>query len=152
MYPARRAPHHPARVRHLDDQLVELVLHDPHHPYTTEVLPDRHPVRGTRRLPSPTVPADYRGVRRSRGGWCETQLQPPIPTIRAVSAWQRWSDRSHEPELAAALEDGSVTGKDRGSDLVVRGPAVNIREVLDAAGLASLVDEVETTEVEMTHD
>jgi hypothetical protein len=32
------------------------------------------------------------------------------------------------------------------------GPAANIREVLDAARLASLVDEVETTEVEMTHD
>ena len=77
---------------------------------------------------------------------------PQIPTIRAVSAWQRWSDRSHELELAAALEDGGGTGKDRGSDLVVRGPAVNIREVLDAAGPASLVDEVETTEVEMTHD
>jgi hypothetical protein len=54
--------------------------------------------------------------------------------------------------LAAALEDGGGTGKDRGSDLDVRGPAVNIREVLDAAGLASLVDEVETTEVEVTHD
>jgi hypothetical protein len=51
-----------------------------------------------------------------------------------------------------ALEDGGGTGKDRGGDLVVRGPAVSIREVLDAAGLASLVDEVETTEVEMTHD
>jgi hypothetical protein len=78
--------------------------------------------------------------------------QAPIPTIRAVSAWQRWSDRSHDLELAAALEDGGGTGKDRGSDLDVRGPAVNIREVLDAAGLASLVDEVETTEVEVTHD
>jgi hypothetical protein len=43
-------------------------------------------------------------------------------------------------------------GQDRGGDLVVCGPAVNIREVLDAAGLASLVDEVETREVEMTHD
>jgi hypothetical protein len=77
---------------------------------------------------------------------------PPIPTIRAVSAWQRWPDRSHEPELAAGLEDGGATGKDRGGDLVVRGPAVNIRDVLDAARLPSLVDEVETTEVEMTHD
>ena len=82
----------------------------------------------------------------------DPQLKPKIPTIRAVSAWQRWSDRSHEPELAAALEDGGATGKDRGGDLVVRGPAVNIRDVLDAAGLASLVDEVESTEVEMTHD
>jgi len=54
--------------------------------------------------------------------------------------------------MAAALEDGGGTGKDRGGDLVVRGPAVNIREVLDAAGLASLIDEVETTEEEMTHD
>jgi hypothetical protein len=82
----------------------------------------------------------------------DPQPKPKIPTIRAVSAWQRWSDRSHEPELAAALEDGGATGKDRGGDLVVRGPAVSIREVLDAARLPSLVDEVETTEVEMTHD
>ena len=37
-------------------------------------------------------------------------------------------------ELAAALEDGGGTGKDRGGDLGVRGPAVSIREVLDAAG------------------
>ena len=74
------------------------------------------------------------GFRRSHGGWCETQLKPPIPTIRAVCAWQRWSDRSHEPGLAAALEDGGSTGKDRGGDLGVRGPAVSIREVLDAAG------------------
>jgi hypothetical protein len=51
-----------------------------------------------------------------------------------------------------ALEDGGGTGKDRGGDLVVRGPAANTREVLDVAGLAALVDEVETTEVEMTHD
>jgi hypothetical protein len=50
------------------------------------------------------------------------------------------------------LEDGGGTGKDRGGDLVVCGPAVSIQEVLDAAGLASLVDEVEITEVEMTHD
>jgi hypothetical protein len=77
---------------------------------------------------------------------------PPIRTIRAVSAWQRWADRSYELELAAALEEGGGTGKDRGVDLVVRGPAVSIREVLDAAGLAPRVDEVETTEVEMTHD
>jgi hypothetical protein len=97
---ARRAPHHPARVSHLDDQLVELVLHDPHPPYTPEMHPDRHPVGGTRRLPSPAVPADDRGVRRSRGGWCETRLKPPIPTICAVSAWHRWSDRSDELELA----------------------------------------------------
>jgi hypothetical protein len=55
-------------------------------------------------------------------------------------------------ELAAALEDGGGTGKDRGGDLVVRGPLSQVREVLDAAGLASLVDEVGTTEVEMTHD
>jgi hypothetical protein len=34
----------------------------------------------------------------------------------------------HELELAAALEDGGGTGKDRGGDLVVRGPAVSIRE------------------------
>ena len=32
LYPARRAPHHPAGASHLDDQLVELVLHDPHPP------------------------------------------------------------------------------------------------------------------------
>jgi hypothetical protein len=32
------------------------------------------------------------------------------------------------------------------------GPLSTIREVLDAAGLASLVDEVETTKVKMTHD
>ena len=70
-----------------------------------------------------TVPADHRGGRRSRGGWCETQLKP-LPPIRAVP-WQRWSDRSHELELAAALEDGGGTGKDRGGDLVVRGPAVS---------------------------
>jgi hypothetical protein len=57
LVPACRAPHHPARVSHLDDQLVELVLHDPHHPYTPEVQPDRYPVGGTRRLPLPTVPA-----------------------------------------------------------------------------------------------
>jgi hypothetical protein len=69
-----------------------------------------------------------------------------------VGTWQRWSDRSREPELAAALEDGGATGKDRGGDLVARGPAVSVREVLDAAKLPSLVDEVETTEVEMTHD
>jgi hypothetical protein len=49
------------------------------------------------------------------------QLKPPIPTIRAVSAWQRRSDRTHELELAAALEDGGGTGKDRGGDLVVEG-------------------------------
>jgi hypothetical protein len=65
---------------------------------------------------------------------------------------QRWSDRSHELELSAALEDGGGAGKDRGGDLVVRGPAVSIREVLDVVGLASLVDEVEATQVEMTHD
>jgi hypothetical protein len=38
-----------------------------------------------------------------------------------------------------------------GGDLVVRGRLSQIREVLDA-GLAALVDEVETTKVEMTHD
>jgi hypothetical protein len=76
---------------------------------------------------------------------------PQIPPICAVSAWQRWSDRSRELELAAALEDGGGTGKDRGGDLVVRGRLSQIREVLDA-GLAALVDEVETTKVEMTHD
>jgi hypothetical protein len=32
------------------------------------------------------------------------------------------------------------------------GPLSASGEVLDAAGLASFVDEVETTEVEMTHD
>jgi hypothetical protein len=99
------------------------------------------------------VPADDRGVRRSRSGWCETQIKPPKSHRSAQSPlWQRWFDRSHELELAAALEDGGRTGKDRGGELVVRGPAVSIREVLDAAGLASIVDEVETTEVEMTHD
>jgi hypothetical protein len=46
----------------------------------------------------------------------------------------------------------TATWNDRGGDLVVRGPAIHIREVLDAAGLASVVDEVETTEVETTHD
>jgi hypothetical protein len=149
----RRAPHHPARVSHVDDQLVELVLHDPHEPLAPEMQPDRHPVG--RHGPSPLT--DRTGRRSWRqtvtGGWCETpSSEPPIPTIRAVSAWQRWSDRSHEPELAAALEDGGATGKDRGGDLVVRGPAVSIRDVLDAARPPSLVDEVETTEVEMTHD
>jgi hypothetical protein len=149
--PARRAPH-PARVSHLDDQLVDLVLHDPHHPHRPEVRPDRHPVGGTRLSPRrpyrPTIAtSDAHAVDSAR-----PSSSPPIPTIRAVSAWQRWFDRSHELELAAALDDGGGTGKDRGGELVVCGPAVNIREVLDAAGLASLVDEVETTEVEMTHD
>jgi hypothetical protein len=116
------------------------------------VQPDRHPVGGTRRLPSPTVPADDRGVRRSRGGWCETQLKPLIPTIRAVSAWQRRSDSSHELELAAALEDGGGTGKDRGGDLVVEGQLSKIRKYSAAAGWPWLVDEAETTEVEMTHE
>jgi glyceraldehyde 3-phosphate dehydrogenase len=42
LVPARRAPHHPARVSHLDGQLVDLVLRDPHHPHTPEVQPNRH--------------------------------------------------------------------------------------------------------------
>jgi hypothetical protein len=50
------------------------------------------------------------------------------------------------------LEDGGGTGKDRGGDLVVRGPAVSIRGVLGGGGLAALVDEVEIAEVEMTDD
>jgi hypothetical protein len=122
---ARRAPQHPARVSHPDDHLVEL-------------LADRT--------------ADDRGVRRSRGGWRETQLKAPIPTIRAFSAWQRRSDRSHELELAAALEDGGGTGKDRGGDLVVEGQLSKIRKYSAAAGWPWLVDEAETTEVEMTHE
>jgi hypothetical protein len=76
--------------------------------------------------------------------------QAPNPNDPLSLPWQRWSDRSHEPELAAALDDGGGTGKDRGRDLVVGGPAVSIREVLDAAILASLVAEVEATEVEIS--
>jgi hypothetical protein len=78
--------------------------------------------------------------------------QAPIPTIRAVSAWQRWCDRAHELELAAALEDGGGTGKDRGGDLVVEGQLSKIRMYSAAAGWPWLVDEAETTEVEMTHE
>jgi hypothetical protein len=81
----------------------------------------------------------------------DPQLKPLDPTIRVVSAWQRGpTDRASRSW--AGLEHGGATGKDRGGDLVVRGPAVNIRDVLYAARLPSLVDEVETTEVEMTHD
>jgi hypothetical protein len=55
--------------------------------------------------------------------------------------------------LAAALEDGGGTGKDRGGVLGVRAPAVSIPGgTRRRRALASLVDEVETTEVEMTHD
>jgi hypothetical protein len=80
------------------------------------------------------------------------------PTDRTSRSWRpRW-------------KYGGGAGKDRGGDLVVRErlsqirstppgwPLVvrerlsQIREVLDAAGLAALVDEVETTELEMTHD
>ena len=50
--------------------------------------------------------------------------------------------------LIALLDASRLSSK----VFVVCGPAVNTREVLDAAGLVSLVDEVEITEVEMTHD
>jgi hypothetical protein len=63
-----------------------------------------------------------------------------VPTDRMSWSWR------------PALEVGGGTGKDRGGDLVVCGPAVSIRGVLGGGGLAALVDEVEATEVEMTHD
>jgi hypothetical protein len=54
-------------------------------------------------------------------------------------------------ELAAALEDGGATGKDRGGDFVVEGQLSKIRKY-SAAGWPWLVDEAETMEVEVTHD
>jgi hypothetical protein len=95
------------------------------------VIPSVARAVSPRRPYRPTIAASdahaVDGARPSSGPQSQRSAQ--------VSAWQRWSDRSHELELAAALEDGGGTGKDRGGDLVVRGPAVNIREVL-GGGLA----------------
>ena len=55
--------------------------------------------------------------------------------------------------MAAGLEDGGGTGKDRGGDLGVRGPlSASGKYSTPPPALASLVDEAETTEVELTHD
>jgi hypothetical protein len=116
------------------------------------VQPDRHPVGGTRRLPSPTVPTDDRGVRRSGGGWCETPAQAPNPDdprslrlatmVRQIARagaggragrWRRHGQGSRWPSRC-------------------RGPTIKYPEVSAAAGWPRLVDEAETTEVEMTHD
>jgi hypothetical protein len=74
---ARRAPHHPARVSHVDDQLVELVLHDPHEPLAPEMQPDRHPVG--RHGPSPLTD------RTGRRSWRQTvtRLMVRDPQLRA---------------------------------------------------------------------
>jgi hypothetical protein len=57
--------------------------------------------------------------------------------------------------LAAALERGGGTGKDRGGDLGVpraRCQHPGSRSSRRRRALTSLVDEAETTEVELTHD
>jgi hypothetical protein len=62
------------------------------------------------------------------------------------------ADRSHELELAAALEDGGGTGKDRGGDLVVRGPLSTSEKCSRPPGWPPSSTRSRLTEVEMTHD
>lgn len=65
------------------------------------VIPSVARAGSPRRPYRPTIAAsDAHAVDGAR-----PQLKPPIPTIRAVSAWQRWSDRSHE------LEAGGRAGR-----------------------------------------